>query len=134
MTCKSSAIKALSCILILLSVIIFVNWIIAYVGDLDDYSWIFGYYYSRNAGYWFDGLWVGPILASGIIGKQNLLSSKRCAHFLQSNHLLFSLVYGSNSPKREFTAFKWEILPLKMRSNGRQKCNLKSVKGYSPTS
>ena len=90
MTCKSSAIKALSCILILLSVIIFVNWIIAYVGDLDDYSWIFGIYYARNAGYWFDGLWVGPILVSGIVGKQNLLSSKRCAHFLQSNHLLFS--------------------------------------------
>ena len=44
-------------------------------------------------------------------------------------------IYGSNSPKREFTAFKCEILPLKMRLNGRQKCNLKSVKCYySPTS
>ena len=42
--------------------------------------------------------------------------------------------YGSNSLKREFTAFKREKIPLKMRSNGHQKCNLKSVKSYCPTS
>ena len=68
----------------------------------------------------------------GRLGRQAVLLDDPAIG--QSFTKCFGGVYGSNSPKREFTAFKWEILPLKMRSNGRQKCNLKSVKGYSPTS
>ena len=61
------------------------------------------------------------------------------AHIYRYNdtgiHCLYICPYGSNSPKGKFTAFKCEILPLKMRLNRRQKCNLKSVKCYySPTS
>ena len=68
MTCKSSAIKALSCILILLSVIIFVNWLIVFTGDLDDASYIFGHSLD-DVGFYFEGLYVAPILVTGILGN-----------------------------------------------------------------
>ena len=92
---------------------------------------------NSNGSYW---IWFGPI--SDPIGSNRILSFKirpdQTQWKIGPNYGLWFIynanIYGSNSPKREFTAFKWEIQPLKMRSNGRQKCNLKSVKGYSPTS
>ena len=76
---------------------------------------------------------IYSVLYRNIFNSNKILIFIRTAAY-QKSICHISILYGSNSPKREFTAFKWEILPLKMRSNGRQKCNLKSVKGYSPTS
>ena len=44
------------------------------------------------------------------------------------------ITYGSNSPKWEFTLIYVHKPAEEMASNRHQKCNLKSVKSYNPTS
>ena len=74
MTSKTSAIIAVSTILIFLSVVIFVNWLIAVAGDLDDATYIFGHSLD-DVGYDGEGFYVIPILITGIIGKYSLCNT-----------------------------------------------------------
>ena len=71
MACEPGAINVFSSILVLLSVIIFVNWLIVFTGDLDDASYIFGHSLD-DVGLYFEGLYVAPILVTGILGNIDL--------------------------------------------------------------
>lgn len=73
MTCKSSAIKALSCLLIVFSVIIFFNWVYVFLSD----GFVDLYYYE-DPGYYFEGLYVWPMLVTGIVGLTTACGDTAC--------------------------------------------------------